>query len=108
VLRVHGRRGDFVKIGGESVDLARLDAILAAIAGSEGAVVAVPDARLGSVIQLALTAGLEAEWVRAEFDARVHPFERARAVHIVPEIPRSGLGKLMRGKLLEMLPGVVE
>jgi o-succinylbenzoate---CoA ligase len=108
VLRVEGRRGDFVKIGGESVDLARLDAILAAIAGLDAAVVAVPDARLGSVIQLAVTPVLEGERVRAEYDARVHPFERARAVHIVPEIPRSSLGKLMRRKLLELLPKVVE
>jgi o-succinylbenzoate---CoA ligase len=108
VLRVEGRLGDFVKIGGESVDLARLDAILASVAGAEAAVVAVPDARLGAVIQLAVTARVEAESVRAEYDARVHPFERARAVHIVPEIPRSSLGKLMRKRLAELLPEVVE
>jgi acyl-CoA synthetase (AMP-forming)/AMP-acid ligase II len=54
-LRVLGRSGDFIKIGGESVDLARLDAILAEIAGPEAAIVPMPDARLGHVIHLAAT-----------------------------------------------------
>src|SRR5438067_7689731 len=31
MLRIHGRRGDFIKIGGESVDLARLDRILESV-----------------------------------------------------------------------------
>jgi O-succinylbenzoic acid--CoA ligase len=108
LLKVEGRRGDFIKIGGESVDLTRLDAVLAAIAGAEAAVVAVRDTRLGSVIHLAVTGAVEGETVRAQYDARVHPFERARAVHRVREIPRSSLGKLMRKRLAEMLPKVVE
>lgn len=103
VLSVGGRRGDFIKIGGESVDLARLDAILDAIAGAQAAVVAVPDPRLGQVIHLAVTSAAETHTVKAAFDASVHPFERARAIHVVPEIPRSPLGKLLRKKLLEGL-----
>lgn len=101
LVRIEGRRGDFIKIGGESVDLGRLDAILAAIAGPFAGVVAVPDARLGHVIHLAVARSLDAEAVQAAFDARVHPFERARRVHVVAEIPRSALGKLMRKQLLE-------
>ncbi|HEY0144147.1 MAG TPA: AMP-binding protein [Thermoanaerobaculia bacterium] len=106
-LRVEGRLGDFVKIGGESVDLGRLDRILASIAGSDAAVFAVPDTRLGHVIHLAVAAG-DAEAIAARFDREVLPFERARAVHRVPRIPRSALGKLMRKALLEMLPKSVE
>jgi O-succinylbenzoic acid--CoA ligase len=108
VLRVEGRRGDFIKIGGESVDLGRLDAILAAIAGAAAAVVAVPDARLGHVIHLAVGPGQNAAAVAAAYDARVHPFERARQVHAVAAIPRTSLGKLMRQQLAEMLPKLVE
>jgi o-succinylbenzoate---CoA ligase len=107
-LKVSGRQGDFIKIGGESVDLARLDAILALIAGPEAAVVAFPDVRLGHVIHLAMTPTVDADMVRAAFDARVHPFERARQVHVVPEIPRSSLGKLLRKQLLDQLPQLVE
>lgn len=102
-LYIQGRVGDFVKIGGESVDLARLDAILATVAGPHGAVLAVPDARLGHVIHLALTRGVDGAAVEAAFNARVHPFERARRVHHVEEIPRSPLGKLHRKKLLDLL-----
>jgi len=107
VLRVQGRRGDFVKIGGESVDLARLDAILAEIAGTHGAVIAIRDGRLGHVIHLVFDPSVEAD-AAARFDARVHPFERARAVHRVAKIPRSPLGKLLRQELLESLPPIVE
>jgi acyl-CoA synthetase (AMP-forming)/AMP-acid ligase II len=103
VLTVEGRGGDFIKIGGESVDLARLDAILAAVAGPQAAVMAVPDRRLGHVIHLAVTPSVDADTVKAAFDAKVHPFERARGVHVVPEIPRSALGKLLRKKLIDIL-----
>ncbi|HVR40607.1 MAG TPA: AMP-binding protein [Thermoanaerobaculia bacterium] len=97
VLRVRGRVGEFVKIGGESVDLQRLDRILFEIAGARAAVVAVPDARLGHVIHLVVEGDGE---FAAAFNERVLPFERARAVHRVPSIPRTPLGKLMRAKLL--------
>lgn len=103
VLEVRGRRGDFIKIGGESVDLARLDAILSAVAGPHAAVVAMPDERLGQVIHLAVGPGVDAEAVAAAFSQRVHPFERPRRVHRVPEIPRSPLGKLIRKRLAETL-----
>lgn len=103
VLRVQGRAGDFVKIGGESVDLTRLDAILAAIAGLHAAVVAVPDARMGHVIHLAVTPEIDADAVVAAFNERVLPFERPRAVHRVAEIPRTPLGKLIRTKLPDFM-----
>lgn len=102
-LTVAARRGEFIKIGGESVDLARLDAVLSALAGPHAALAAVPDARLGHVIHLFVDAGADADAVASAFAERVHPFERPRQVHHVPEIPRSPLGKLIRGKLLEGL-----
>lgn len=108
ILHVEGRRGDFVKIGGESVDLARLDALLASIAGARAAVVAMRDARLGHVIHLAIESTADADVIAADFNARVHPFERARAVHRVASIPRSPLGKLLRKQLAESLAGGVE
>lgn len=97
VLRVEGRRGDFVKIGGESVDLSRLDRILAEL-GADAAVFTVPDERLGHVIALAVASG-DAEAVVAAFNARVFPFERVRRIVRVAEIPRTPLGKVMRGCL---------
>lgn len=99
---VGGRRGETIKIGGESVDLRRLDAILDAVrGGTDAAVVALPDERLGFVIHLAVAG--EGERIAAAFNARVLPFERIRAVHRVAAIPRSPLGKLLRAKLAEEL-----
>ena len=97
ILRVEGRLGDFVKIGGESVDLARLDRILAEL-GADAAVVPIPDERLGHVIALAIASG-DAEAVTQAFNARVFPFERARRVLRVAEIPRTALGKIMRSRI---------
>jgi o-succinylbenzoate---CoA ligase len=96
VLTVRGRPSDFVKIGGESVDLRRLDRILASIT-PDAAVVAIADERLGHVIHLAMTG--DSPRVVDDFNARVLPFERARGVHRVDEIPRSPLGKLLRREL---------
>ena len=97
VLRVQGRSGDFVKIGGESVDLSRLDRILAELS-TEAAVLAVPDDRLGHVIALAVASG-DVDALANAFNARVFPFERARQVFRVAEIPRTPLGKLIRSRL---------
>ncbi|HEX6098892.1 MAG TPA: hypothetical protein VF432_21435 [Thermoanaerobaculia bacterium] len=97
ILRVEGRRGDFVKIGGESVDLSRLDRILASL-GADAAVFPVPDERLGHVIALAVASG-DPDAIAAAFNERVFPFERARHIVRVPEIPRTPLGKIMRSRL---------
>lgn len=100
-LRPLGRSSDFIKIGGESSSLARLQEIAEGAAralGGDAAVIAVPDERLGSVIHLAVSHGRIAEEIRQVFDAKVLPFERARALHVLT-IPRSPLGKLQREEL---------
>lgn len=97
-LRVRGRVGEQIKIGGELVELGRLDWILREIAGEDAAIIAVADDRLGHVIHLAAV-GDAAPIVEA-FNARVMPFERIREVHRVASIPRSPLGKLLRSALL--------
>ena len=106
-LRPLGRSSDFIKIGGESSSLARLQEIAEAAAralGADAAVIAVPDERLGTVVHLAVSHGGVAEGVRHAFDAKVLPFERARAVHVLP-IPRSPLGKLQREELRRRIKG---
>ena len=103
VVHVRGRTGEFVKIGGESVDLGRLDRILGEIAGGDAAIVAVTDERLGHVIHLAST--IEASAIVEAFNARVTPYERIRGVHRVAEVPRSPLGKLLRSVILSRIDG---
>lgn len=102
IVVIHGRRGEFIKVGGESVDLMRLDAVLDAVRGSvDAAVVAVADRRLDHVIHLVTTG--DAATVVAAFNARVFPFERIRAVHRVDRIPRTELGKLERRALVALV-----
>ena len=98
-VRVYGRRGDFIKIGGESVDLARLDQILDNVRGGvDAALLPMPDERLGHVIHLVTTG--DPQQIIDRYNEQVSPFERIRAAHTVRTIPRSSLGKLLRSELL--------
>lgn len=101
-VHIRGRSSDFVKVGGESVDLNRLDAILNTVRGStDAAILAVRDARLGHVIHLAATR--DAAAIVDAFNVQVAPFERIRSVHRVAFIPRSSLGKILRAELVKMV-----
>ncbi len=110
-LTIQGRIGDFVKIGGESVDVALLSRLWTRLASDadlpETVLIAAPDARLGAAIHLAATGGTErhaqiAHAVEA-FNRQVLPFERIQRVHGVAVMPRSPLGKLLRTELLARL-----
>lgn len=107
-LRVSGRVGEFVKIGGESVVLARLDAVAERVSEGKAAVVAVPHERLGHVIWLAVERGLDRDAVASAYDSQVLPFERARRVVQVEQLPRTELGKLQRTALLSIVSRIME
>jgi O-succinylbenzoic acid--CoA ligase len=103
-VKVLGRSIDFVKIGGESVDLNRLDRILNSVrrpGDPDAAIVAVSDDRLGHVIHLASTD--DAPHMVQAFNEQVSSFERVRRTHLVESIPRSSLGKLLRLELTRIL-----
>ena len=107
VLTVEGRANEVIKVGGELVDLRRLDGVLERVLesfpGVDGAIVAGPDPRLGNVIYVAVTEAGAVEAVRDAFNGRVLPYERARKVFVVNEIPRSPLRKLLRARLTSLL-----
>lgn len=104
-LEVLGRSGDFVKIGGESVDLKKLIQLIEEIKGDlDCALIAWPDERLGHVLHLAHTASASLEPFLQKYHARVLPFERIRQTRLVPAIPKSPLGKVQKGELLRLLP----
>lgn len=103
-LQVFGRQGDFIKIGGESVDVGRLQSILDAERGKSThdiALIAIPDVRLGHVLHVVSTGSVQ-DIVDA-FNKKVLPFERIRKVHLVTEIPRTPLKKLCKTLLMEKL-----
>lgn len=104
-LTVTGRASHIVKVLGETVSLAKLEAILTEVAGKMAphvALVDVPDARLEARIVLAFEPPLTqdlAESIQGRFLTKVLPFERIRACVMVPEIPRTELGKVKTGDL---------
>jgi len=106
VLTIAGRIGDFVKIGGESVDVARLSRLWERQNVPNTVLVAAPDTRLGAAIHLAAASGIDesvlTEAVRA-YNAEVLPFERVQRLHWLAAIPRSPLGKVLRTALLTLL-----
>lgn len=107
-LIVKGRTQDFLKIGGESVDFSALEktfAILWQELGfkADAAILPVPDSRLGAYIVLVVD-GLtsnEANLLVEKFNAQVMPYERIRHTCNLPKIPRSELGKLLRGRAID-------
>lgn len=109
-LQVWGRADAMIKIGGENVDLARLEAHLQTLrlrlaVQSEVVLIAMPDARLGHRLDLVTTPSnqTELDLLVQEFQKTVLPFERIRQVHFLAELPRSALGKILKNKLIDLV-----
>jgi O-succinylbenzoic acid--CoA ligase len=109
-LVVYGRADETVKIGGELVNLAALDARLAEVRAAvaprtDAALVRVGDPRLEWVVGLAVaTSDADvAARIRDAYNAAVLPFERARVLRQVASIPRTPLGKVARAELEDVL-----
>lgn len=108
-LVVHGRADETVKVGGELVQLAALEARLAEIRAAvapeaDAALLRVADPRRDWVVGLAVAAddARTAARLRDAYDAAVLPFERARVLYRVPSIPRTPLGKVARAALEQL------
>lgn len=110
-LTVFGRADSLIKIGGENVDIARLESLLQSLRLREGisnamTLVAIGDARLGHVIH-AVIEGEQGDEIEKKIVMSFHnvvlPFERIRQVHWVKEIPRSPLSKILQKDLLKLI-----
>lgn len=96
---IEGRTSDFLKIGGESVNLSVLRKIFSQVDGGESAyLTSRVSARLGHEIVLA-TEGGNFETVVDQYNAKVLPFERIRAIIEVGTLPRTELGKIREEEL---------
>jgi O-succinylbenzoic acid--CoA ligase len=110
-LKILGRVGDFVKIGGESVEVGRLRAILDEIRfqlnlTTDFALLPVPDDRLGYVIHLLAQQDAKLKDILRlveSFNSRVIAFEKIRKWHTMERIPRTDLGKLIAGECLQSI-----
>jgi fatty-acyl-CoA synthase len=106
--RICGRLKDMFISGGENVYPAEIEAVLyehPAIA--DAAVVGIPHERWGEVgvafVVLAGGAAAREDELIGHCRERLAGFKAPRAVHFVPELPRSGMGKVLKGELLEWL-----
>jgi O-succinylbenzoic acid--CoA ligase len=100
-LRVLGRKGDAVKIGGELVERSGLeDALLVARLAlglkSDAALRLVPDDRLGHRVELEVEDGNIGVHLQERLNALLPPYAHARLVRVVPQIDRTALGKQRR------------
>ncbi|MBA3330707.1 MAG: AMP-binding protein [Actinobacteria bacterium] len=103
-LRISGRLKEMYISGGENVYPAEIETVLAAIPGvAEAAVVAVPDARWGEAgiafVALERGAALTEAELLDHLRERLASYKVPRSVRFLPELPRSGVGKVLRGEL---------
>ncbi len=112
-LKILGRADAMIKVGGESVDLARLETHLQTLRlqlniKAEVALVAMPDTRLGHRIHLTSSSAhiQELNFLIQQFQQTVLPFERIRKVSLVPQLPRSSLGKIHQQELMNLVYSV--
>lgn len=100
-LVVAGRADLSVKILGELVDLEEVERKLDRVT-----VVALPDSRKGHRLVAVLEEGAdlkEAESRLRAYNGEVEGFRRVDGVYVVESIPRSGLGKVKRAALADLL-----
>lgn len=111
VLKIFGRGGDYIKIGGEASNISRLRTVLEQIAFEldpyrplKVTLIDMPSERLGTEIHMVTTLqSTEAQLLAEAFDKKVMPFEKIRQVHTVDEIPRTDLGKIQWNTLRSKL-----
>jgi O-succinylbenzoic acid--CoA ligase len=103
-LIVTGRKGDVIITGGENVSPAEIEAVLAEHPGvAESAVFARPHPLWGEAVTALVVArddaALDAAELRAHCLERLAGFKVPKAFEVVPELPRTGSGKVRRADL---------
>ena len=105
-VRYLGRYKDMLKVGGENVDPAEVEAFLSTMPGLETArVVGLPDSRLGEVAAVCVLEGHAAPDIEAIRDfcgGRIASFKIPRRVVRVPGFPMTPTGKLQRSELRKL------
>lgn len=107
-LRYLGRIKDLIKVGGENVACAEVEAVLIDCPGvADAAAFPIPDERLGEVVGVAVVPSdveqLTPEVVQAHMAEHLARFKQPHRVLILDELPRTSSGKLKRRDLVTHL-----
>jgi long-chain acyl-CoA synthetase len=104
------RKKDIIKTSGFLVFPAEVEEVLRGFPGvAEAAVVGVPDAERGEAVRalVVAAAGSKLDLAALERHCKEHmgKHKRPRQIEVVPELPKNFLGKVLRRKLREPVPG---
>ena len=104
-----GRVRDMIRVGGENLSGAEVEAVLMQHpAVKQAAAVAAPDPRLGEVVVAFVETkpgtAASADELVAHCRERLAHFKVPRAVHFVTSWPMTGSGKIQKRSLLETVP----
>jgi acyl-CoA synthetase (AMP-forming)/AMP-acid ligase II len=104
-LWITGRKADFIKMRGVRVGFAEIETRIAAVPGvSECAAVGVPHVEAGEALALYVVAA-EAPADLLKAIRRCMPSEWVcDSIRLIAELPRNPYGKLLRHRLLELVP----
>lgn len=102
ILTMTGRSADIIKVGGVRVSPEALDALLME-QGVTAATFGVPDPQgvLGEVVAVAVTSDITLRRIQHMLLSKVDDAAIPRMIVLVPELPRTLTGKLMRRRLKE-------
>jgi malonyl-CoA/methylmalonyl-CoA synthetase len=99
-VTVRGRRTELIITSGHNVYPAEVEAVLARHPGVlEVAVVGVPSAEWGETVVAFVVGDPDLASLQELAAAELAPFKCPRQVHLIDELPRNALGKVVRGEL---------
>jgi fatty-acyl-CoA synthase len=105
-----GRSKDMFISGGENVYPAEVEAVLKSHAAvADAAVIGVADPRWGEVghafVMLRAEAGCDEPALRALCETCLARYKHPRQIHFLPELPRTGTGKVVKAELRKLVEG---
>ncbi len=98
-----GRSDEQIKIAGKRISLAELNRHLLAIEGVEQGSFVVPDTPTARLAAVVIAPTLTAQDIRMQLTAAIDPVFLPRPLVHVPELLRTGTGKLQRTYLLDLV-----
>ena len=100
------RKNDLLISGGFNVYPREVEDVLCAFPGvSEAAVVGLPDEKWGDRVEAVIAGqpGLDVAAIMEHARQHLSPYKRPKAIHIWPELPKSGANKILRRSVRDAL-----